>query len=313
MPDSVVYMANMMEYLQSVFDGADELRGWDFSRVRDDLDPVPWEYEEVVRRYLRPADHVLDIGTGGGERFLALAPFFGSGIGTDLDPEMVRVARENTPAALAARVSFATMPAESLAFPDAAVDVVLNRHAPAVAAEVARLLRPGGYFVTQQVGERNTHNLFEAFGWGSNGAYWEAYWRERGVPPSSGAHLSAAFREAGCDIVAQGEYDVGYRFLDVESLVLWLKSVPLPEELDIEQHGKRLDPSWPAIARRTASPPTSTGTCSSCGSNHASARFASIVRFSDSPVLITPPTGPNRSLNTCALSESGTLGATSVS
>jgi SAM-dependent methyltransferase len=231
----------MSEYLKSVFDTTDERRGWDFSRVQDDRDPVPWEYEEVVQRYLRPDDRVLDIGTGGGERFLALAPFFGSGVGTDLDPEMVRVARENTPASLAARVSFETMPAESLALPEASFDIVLNRHAPAVAAEVARLLRPGGYFVTQQIGGRNTQNLFEAFGWGSNGAYWEAYWRECGVPPSSVAHLGAAFREAGCDIVARGEYDVGYRFLDDESLVFWMKSVPLPEELDIERHGKRLE------------------------------------------------------------------------
>ena len=234
-------MVNMSDYLQSVFDSADELRGWDFSRLRDDRDPVPWEYEEVVRRYLRPDDRVLDIGTGGGERFLTLAPFFGSGVGTDLDPEMVRVARENTPAALAARVSFATMPAEALAFPDASFDVVLNRHAPAVAAEVARVLRPGGYFVTQQVGGRNTQNLFEAFAWGSNGAYWEAYWRQRGVPPSSVAHLGAAFQEAGCAMVAQGEYDVGYRFLDVASFVFWLKAVPLPEELDIARHGNRLE------------------------------------------------------------------------
>ena len=237
---SVLAMAHMSDYLKSVFDSVDEHRGWDFSCVRDDRDPVPWEYEAVVGRYLRPHDRVLDLGTGGGERFLALAPCFSSGVGTDIDPEMVRVARENTPTALATTMSFEVMPAEALAFPDASFDVVLNRHAPAVAAEIARLLRPGGYFVTQQVGGRNTQNLFEAFGWGSNGAYWETYWRKRGVPPPDVKHLSEAFREAGCDVVARGEYDVGYRFLDVESLVFWMKSVPLPEDLDIARHGKQL-------------------------------------------------------------------------
>src|SRR4051812_47552896 len=80
--------------------------GWDFSRMRVDRDPAPWEYSEVVRRYLRPTDAVLDVGTGGGERFLELAPHFGSGIGIDPDPAMIAAARENTPASLAEKVSF---------------------------------------------------------------------------------------------------------------------------------------------------------------------------------------------------------------
>ena len=68
--------------------GADEIpvetrRGWDFSRMQDDIDPVPWLYENVVRPYLSPLQRVLDIGTGGGERFLSLADYFGSGIGID--------------------------------------------------------------------------------------------------------------------------------------------------------------------------------------------------------------------------------------
>ena len=41
--------------------------GWDFSRVYAVRGRVPWDYEDVVARYLRPADEVLDIGTGGGE------------------------------------------------------------------------------------------------------------------------------------------------------------------------------------------------------------------------------------------------------
>jgi hypothetical protein len=42
-----------------------ELRGWDFSAVRDERDPVPWDYQDLVRCYLRPDSRVLDIGTGG--------------------------------------------------------------------------------------------------------------------------------------------------------------------------------------------------------------------------------------------------------
>src|SRR3954452_5672435 len=145
----------MLDELRRIAAEVGPRRGWDFSPVRDDRDPVPWEYEEVVRRYLRPADRVLDIGTGGGERFLALAPSFGLGVGVDADPEMVRAARENTPAALAERVSFVAGPVEMLPVPDTSFDVVLSRHAPVDVAEVMRALRPGGYCITQQVGAQN--------------------------------------------------------------------------------------------------------------------------------------------------------------
>ena len=57
--------------------------------------PVPLEYADVVARYLRPSDEVLDVGTGGGERFAAMAGLFSRGLGIDVDPEMVRLADQN--------------------------------------------------------------------------------------------------------------------------------------------------------------------------------------------------------------------------
>jgi hypothetical protein len=43
-------------------------RGWDFSGMNALRQPVPWEYHDVVVRYLRSTDMVLDVGTGAGER-----------------------------------------------------------------------------------------------------------------------------------------------------------------------------------------------------------------------------------------------------
>ncbi len=117
-------------------------RGWDFSRMRETQDPAPWDYADIARAYLAPDSHVLDIGTGGGERFLALADSFRSGVGIDASPEMIATAQENLPPALASKISFAVMPAQRLTFPSASFDVMLNRHAPVEATEVARVLRP---------------------------------------------------------------------------------------------------------------------------------------------------------------------------
>src|SRR4051794_24588205 len=89
-----------LDELRQIAASVDPRRGWDFSRMRVDRDPTPWDYQEIVRRYLRATDAVLDVGTGGGERFLELVPYFGSGIGVDTDPAMIDAARENTPASL---------------------------------------------------------------------------------------------------------------------------------------------------------------------------------------------------------------------
>jgi SAM-dependent methyltransferase len=210
-------------------------RGWDFSRVRDDRDPVPWEYEEVVRRYLRPSDRVLDVGTGGGERFLALAPSFETGVGVDPDPEMVRTARENTPAALAEKVSFVEGRAAALPAPDTSFAVVLNRHAIVDVAEVMRVLRPGGSFITQQVGAQNTFNITTLFGSG---------------PGMGGAHiapdqeipaLADAFQERGYAIISYGTYNVPYYFQDAASLLFWMQAVGVPPDFDIERHWQQVD------------------------------------------------------------------------
>jgi SAM-dependent methyltransferase len=210
-------------------------RGWDFSRVRDDRDPVPWEYEEVARRYLRPAARVLDVGTGGGERFIALAPSFGEGLGVDPDLEMVRRARENTPAALAEKLSFVEGRAEALPAPDTSFDIILNRHTIVDVAEVMRVLRPGGYFVTQQVGAQNTFNIATLFGAGPGMGGVHA------APEQEIPALAESFQARGCAVVSYATYNVPYYFRDAASLLFWMQAVGVPPDFDIERHWQQID------------------------------------------------------------------------
>jgi|ERR1022692_2372062 len=218
-----------------------DLNGWDFSAVRDQRDPVAWDYEDIVLRYLRPGCRVLDIGTGGGERFLKLAPLIASGTGIDAGADMVRTARAATPASLAGKVSFAVMEAARLDFPDASFDLVLNRHAPVYAAEIARVLAPGGVFITQQVGGRNTQSIFTAFGWESNAAFWQGFYKAANAPPAPDSlrglsALQTAFTGQGCTTRARAEYDVRYWLSDLDSFVFFVKAIPLPEQFDALTH-----------------------------------------------------------------------------
>lgn len=221
-------------------DAADELRGWDWTTLRVDRDPVPWDYLEVVRRYLTPSSYVLDLGTGGGEKFIELASYFGRGIGIDRKPKMIQTALENRPPAFAEKVSFEVMQAQDLQFNEGVFDVVLNRHAPIFYEEVVRVLKPGGFFITQQVGGRNAQNVFNVFGWRSNGDYWRRFFAERGMVFHDIPAVVRLLPGAGCKVVAQGEYNVRYYFTDLESFIFWLKWSPLPEDLDPNRHSKQV-------------------------------------------------------------------------
>ena len=123
-------------------------------------EPVPWEYAEIVARYMRPSDDVLDIGTGGGEQFSRMAALFSRGLGIDIDPEMIRLAGRTSAATnLEFRVCSARLEHVMASFP-----VITNRHSELDLAAIAAHLRAGGYFVTQQVGERNMACIRAALG-----------------------------------------------------------------------------------------------------------------------------------------------------
>lgn len=215
------------EELRGIASEVEERIGWDFSRMRTEREPVPWDYLDVASHYITFTDAVLDIGTGGGEKLLALAGGAGSAVGVDPDPDMVQAAQGNGVGY--PNVRFLQMGAEALALEDASFDVALTRHAPTHVPEVVRVLKSGGYFVTQEVGANNMSNIRQAFNTGSGTQYDED---ER-------ARLDA-FTRLGCRIVATGAYDVRYWVKDIASLIFWFQAIAganeVPEDFSIDRH-----------------------------------------------------------------------------
>ncbi len=103
---------------------------------------------------LRPGETVLDLGSGGGIDVLLSARRVGPGgraIGLDMTPEMLELARRNAADAGVTNAEFIEGRIEAIPLPDASVDVAisncvvnLSTDKPAVFAELARVLRPGG-------------------------------------------------------------------------------------------------------------------------------------------------------------------------
>jgi arsenite methyltransferase len=103
---------------------------------------------------LQEGDRVLDLGSGGGIDVLLSAQRVGpSGraFGLDMTDEMLALAQRNAADAGATNVEFLKGRIEAIPLPVASIDVVisncvinLSADKPAVLAEMARVLRPGG-------------------------------------------------------------------------------------------------------------------------------------------------------------------------
>ena len=191
--------------LVALYDAMAEVEGWDFRGAEPVPETEPWRWDEEVRAAMTPSARVLDIGTGGGEVFREYTDAFELGLGVDRNEERIGVAQKHT---LECNLRFAVMDGAQLAVRDGSLDVVLARCADYNPAEVYRVLRPGGVYVTLQMADRDTQNLFDAFGWGSYGAYWRSLFESRDMPYRTALDAAADFQDLGCTEIRYEEYDV---------------------------------------------------------------------------------------------------------
>jgi SAM-dependent methyltransferase len=138
-------------------------RGWDLLGVRTRRAPVPWQCTKVAREYLQGREIVLDMGCGDGKVLAQLAESFLRVIGVDISKERIEEARLSSPIKLRTRVHLTHASSHKVPATDAAFQVILNRPAPLFTAEIDRVLAPGGYLITQQVGSENTRAIIAAF------------------------------------------------------------------------------------------------------------------------------------------------------
>lgn len=189
------------------------IHGWDFSHIRNrytEETDLPWDYEQIVQAYRKDAHKLLDIDTGGGEFLLALKhPYANISCTEEYEPN-VRLCEQTL---LPLGIDFRSGSASCLPFPDASFDLVINRHGDLDAPECYRVLKPGGLFISEQVGENNDRELVELL--------------LPGTPkPFSGLNLrdqTTIFQQAGFTILQAAEAYRPIRFFDVGALVWFAK------------------------------------------------------------------------------------------
>ncbi len=142
--------AEARERLRPFVARADAFSGWlPDTRKRAPGPPEPWDYLGRAAALMVSARSVLDMGTGGGERFASLCTSFtGLAFATEEWHVNAPLARRRlTPLG----VEVVRARSVQLPFRHGGFDLVLNRHEELDPAEVARVLNPGGRVLTQQV------------------------------------------------------------------------------------------------------------------------------------------------------------------
>ncbi|MGO2537654.1 MAG: methyltransferase domain-containing protein [Brachybacterium tyrofermentans] len=132
----------------------------------DEEQGPPWSWATLVGNLAPMSDRVLDLGTGGGETLASLADVLPEGAvaTTGRSPALAAARARLAPLGIAVHEHDAESPGARLPFPDGAFDLVLSRHGTYDAHDVARVLAPGGSFLTERVGGDDLRELDSAFG-----------------------------------------------------------------------------------------------------------------------------------------------------
>ena len=193
-----------------------QIKGWDFSHINDRYEEeksLPWDYEEIIHELLRDDMKLMDYDTGGGEFLLSLHHPYENTAATEGYPPNVQLCRERLlPLGIDLREC---ADASCVPFADNSFDIMINRHGDFDPAEVRRMLKPGGYFVTQQVGSANDRDLVEAVLPGV----------ENPFPHNNLKEQREAFEKAGFEIVKADEALNPIRFFDVGAFVWFARII----------------------------------------------------------------------------------------
>lgn len=190
-------------------------KGWDFSYLdgRWESEHVSWDYKKIVLSYLRVEHKLLDMGTGGGEFLLTLGHPFNNTSVTEAYPPNAGICRiKLEPLGITVKQIFDD---SVLPFDDSSFDIVINRHEAYDVGEVNRMLKNGGYFITQQVGGKNNVDLAEKLINSGESIH----------PEHDLKNNAEAFKNNGFDILQSEESFPLIRFYDTGALVYFAKII----------------------------------------------------------------------------------------
>lgn len=188
--------------------------GWDFSWLdgRATEERPPWGYQRLMGDRMAHASVALDLQTGGGEVLAGVPRLAPTTVVTEGWPPNLRRAADN----LRPRGVTVVAAADQPPFPLRAntFDLVVSRH-PVRAwwEEIARVLAPGGTYLSQEVGQASVAELVEFF-------LGPQPWRDRDPE-----HARAMAESAGLEVTDLRTARLRTEFHDIGAVVYFLRKV----------------------------------------------------------------------------------------
>jgi SAM-dependent methyltransferase len=191
------------------------VEGWDFSWFdgRATEERPTWGYARLIGERMATVSAALDIQTGGGEVLAGIPKPPPTLMATESWAPNVEIATRNLKP-LGGAVAVVADDAD-LPFPDASFDLVVSRH-PTVTVwpEIARVLRPSGTYLSQQIGAGSVRELRDVL----MGPHEESDSR-------STRRAVAAAEDAGLDVMDLREQSLRMEFFDIAAVVYFLRKV----------------------------------------------------------------------------------------
>lgn len=178
-------------------------------------DQAPWSYSSRAVELMRRSSSLIDLGTGGGERLLKFKEYWPIKVAaTENYPPNLKLATDRLSPFGVQVVDVSQNMKTPMPFYDGEFDLVLNRHSGFNPGEVARILTPGGIYLTQQMHGLSGYDLTAVFD------------REPPWPFATPEFFIPLLKAAGLTIIDKLEWSGQLTFTDVGSIVYYLKAVP---------------------------------------------------------------------------------------
>lgn len=142
--------------------------GWSFDKVNYTcVQDVDFNYYEQVKNHIKNKTVMLDIGCGSAEKACKFFADASKIFMIDTEIEMLKKAKENVSKLCeSVQQKFVLSKAsglKKLKFEDESLDLVVSRHCGANMKEVFRVLKKGGFFISQDIDKEDCWDLKQIF------------------------------------------------------------------------------------------------------------------------------------------------------